>query len=471
MANLNRFSKVVSCLGILLTACGIAPSQTVTILHSFFVADGTAPLDGLVLAEDGNFYGTTFEGGIGSGVIFRISPTGVFTNLHTFLDTPDGSSPATALTRGRDGFLYGTCQGGGLDGNGTVFRISLSGEYTNLYSFGPPPDGNGPAGRLALGSDALIYGTTTGGGFYNRGTIFRISPGGCYSTLYSFGSITNDGDFPLSLMLANDGRFYGTTLDGGTSNLGTIFRISPGGSYTLLHSFGTVTNDGNTAAWPLTIGPDGWLYGCAEMGGIDQLGTLFRVSTNGDYTNLFVFTSNAGLLTNGASPSGGLLLGSDGNFYGSCSGGNPSPFATGVIFRYSPTGAYSRIYAFKGAPDGGGPCQLVQGLDGSFYGTTQNGGTNGGSAGSGTVFKLAVPLDPPCNQITALGFDGSNVSVSVSSISSATYDLQQRGSLDAAGWTNVPGASVTNSIGASITVTNLAGASALHRFFRFLVRP
>ena len=450
-------------------ATGVAFGQTVQILYAFSGTDGAIPLDGLVLADDGNFYGTTYYGGDGgNGNVFRISPEGVYTNLHSFQDTPDGSYPVSGLTRGRDGYLYGTCALGGVFGGGTVFRLSLTGDYTNLYSFNAPPDGSTPYCRLVLGEDGFIYGTTEYGGAYTDtgGTFFRIGSSGDYTNLFSFGSSTNDGNRPNSLMQANDGYFYGMTLIGGTSNLGTIFRINRNGSnYSILHSFGTITNDGE---WPypatLVPGPDGFLYGCVANGGINYYGTIFRLSTNGVYTNLYLFTD----LATGASPNGGLILGSDGNLYGSCGGGitNNRPGRGGIIYRLSPAGVYSNLYAFKGAPDGDGSYQLVQGLDGDFYGTTQAGGN-----GAGTVFKFSMPLNPPANQITALRLNGSSVNVSVSSIAGASYQLQQRDSLTSGTWTNVPGASVINSIGATITVTNFAGAADPQQFFRFAVTP
>ena len=192
----------------------IAGAQTVTIVYSFGSSsnDGTGPFAGLVQGSDSNFYGTTQYGGgngggNGYGTVFRISPGGNYTSLYSFGRFPnDGEYPVNGLVQGNDGNFYGTTEYGGANGEGTVFRISPGGNYTNLYSFaGPPKDGAGPFAGLVLGSDGNLYGTTESGGSgpcdsgdlgNGCGIVFRISPSGSETNLHSFGNSPDDGQYP-----------------------------------------------------------------------------------------------------------------------------------------------------------------------------------------------------------------------------------------------------------------------------------
>jgi uncharacterized repeat protein (TIGR03803 family) len=305
---------------------------------------------------------------------------------------------------------------------GTVFRISPSGSLTNLYYFvGPPNDGGSPIAGLVQGSDGNFYGTTGQGGANGLGTVFGISPSGNYTNLYSFTGPPNDGEEPRAgLVQASDGNFYGTTYEGGTSTncsfgCGTVFRISPSGNYTNLYCFAGSTNDGGRPDAGLVQGSDGNFYGTTQIGGANGLGTVFGISPSGNYTNLYSF--------------GGFLY--DGNL-----------------------------------PDG----RLVQGSDGNFYGTT----VFGGGIGDGTVFKLTIPLNPPpypINQITGAQMSGTKVVFNVVSIAGETYQLQFSSSMNPTNWINVQGVSVTNSIGALLTLTNFGGALQPQGFYRFDITP
>jgi len=239
-----------------------------TLLGAFFGSDGAHPQCNLLEVGDGYLYGTTIDNAAGgSGIVFRITPSGsIYTNLetipgsstagltlggdgniygvtsakvfrvtssntalatYTFNTTPDGNSPFAALVKGADGNLYGVATIGGANGNGTVFRITGGNSLSNLHSFDNTVDGYGPLGTLVLGSDGNFYGTTPNGGTNGAGTIFRISPGGAFATLYSFGYSTVDGYSPdAALVQGSDGSFYGTTFSGGTNNLGTVFKFT-----------------------------------------------------------------------------------------------------------------------------------------------------------------------------------------------------------------------------------------------------
>jgi uncharacterized repeat protein (TIGR03803 family) len=196
---------------------------------------------------------------------------------------------------------------------------------------------------------------------------------------------------------------------------------------------------------------------------------VFRISPNGNYTNLYSFGSHP---NDGAYSAAGLVQGSDGNFYGTTTDGGSNNCQCGTVFRISPNGSYSNLYSFAGSPTDGNDPQsgLVQGSDGNFYGTTEDGGTNDG----GTVFKLTVPLNPPpypINQITGVQLFGTNIVFSIPSIAYETYQLQFSSSMKPTNWVNVSGVSVTNSIGALLTLTNFGGATGPQGFYRFDITP
>jgi uncharacterized repeat protein (TIGR03803 family) len=399
------------------------------------------------------------------------------TNLYSFGSFPnDGGYPQAGLVQGSDGNFYGTTEYDGTNNNGTVFRISPSGICTTLYSFvGYPTDGGNPSARLVQGSDSSFYGTTEYDGTNNNGTVFRISASGTYTNLYSFGSRPNDGAYPVAgLVLGSDGNFYGTTSSGGTSNNGTVFRISPSGTCTNLHSFIGSPNDGSFPYAGLVQGSDGNFYGTTEGGGTFGVGTVYRISPSGTCTSLYSFGSSP---SDGDFTHDGLVQGSDGNFYGTASDGGTGlfhcgDFGCGTIFRISPSSVCTNLYTFGNfAGDGVRPQSgLVQGSDGDFYGTTAEGGTYG----NGTVFKLTVPLSPPpypINQITSAQIATPNIIFTIPSIAYETYQLQFSSSMNPPNWVNVPSVSVTNSIGALLTLTNFGGAVGPQGFYRFDITP
>jgi uncharacterized repeat protein (TIGR03803 family) len=287
------------------TVFAITPGGTLSSLYSFCrqpnCSDGAEPGAGLILAADGNFYGTTSIKGAGHGTVFRTTQSGTLTTLHSFTGT-DGSE-ANALIQATDGSFYGTAYGGGANnsctpgGCGTVFKISPSGMLTTLYNFCSRPnciDGFQPGGGLVQGADGNFYGTTYGGGTGSGGTIFKITASGALTTLYSFCSAPNcaDGFGPgVGLIQATDGNFYGTTVGGGTGAVGggTIFKIAPNGMLTTLYSFCSQSNcaDGSNPEAALLQATDGNFYGTTANGGNSAnchsapagCGTVFRLST------------------------------------------------------------------------------------------------------------------------------------------------------------------------------------------------
>jgi len=245
-----------------------------------------------------------------------------------------------------------------------AFGAQAGAVFTSLYSFSGTNDGANPRAGLVQGSDGNLYGTTVGGGTNNLGTVFKISTSGALTSLYSFTG-TNDGANPYaSLVQGSDGNFYGTTETGGTNNLGAVFKITTNGVLTSLYSF-EGTNDGTNPHAGLVQGSDGNLYGTTGSGGTNNLGAVFKITTNGVLTSLYSFEGT----NDGANPYAPLVQGSDGNFYGTTEAGGTNDL--GTVFKITTNGALTSVYSFTGVADGAYPLAgLVQGSDGNLYGTT-----------------------------------------------------------------------------------------------------
>ncbi len=275
----------------------ITLSGVETTLYTFCTAgppctDGLLPV-GLVQAADGDLYGATVFGGApsdcekGCGTVFKITLDGTFTTLHTF-NAAEGDGPGAALIQTANGDFYGTTSQGGTGtfSSGSVFRMTPGGEVTPLYTFchqNNCADGQSPYGSLVQAADGNFYGTTGYGGAYGVGTVFRITPSGSLTTLYSFcagGQPCADGFEPIAgLVQAAKGDFYGTTPYGGASNSGTIFKIAPSGTLTTVYSFCSLANcaDGSDLLGGLIQATNGELYGNAKMGGTINAGTVFSL--------------------------------------------------------------------------------------------------------------------------------------------------------------------------------------------------
>jgi len=483
----RALKRLAFSLGLCAAVGNLSAQVTLATLHSFggFPGnDGANPTAGLVQGSDGNFYGTTYQGGTSnSGTVFRMSPGGSLTTVWAFhLDLNpavgdwDGINPYGGLVQDSSGYFYGTTLSGGTNnGSGTVYQITAGGSLTNLHTFavtGDPGDGFLPEAGLVQGSDGSFYGTTlSGGGILNAGTVFRIDPSGNnYTILHSFTDTPDGAEPSAGLVQGTDGNFYGTTYAGGTKGDGTVFQITTNGTVTILHHFNQGIGDGAGPNGTLIQGSDGNFYGTTYTGGkYGGSGTVFRISSSGVYSNLYSFGAFPG---DGAAPLAGLVQGSDGNFYGTTfQGGMTNGLAgDGTVFRISRGGVYTNLYSFVSSRgDGANPeAGLVQGYDGAFYGTTYLGGTN--TPANGTVFKLVVPLNPPANQISAIRIVGTNVLVSIPSVAGEIYYLQYRRSLIVGTWLNVASGPVT-SPGGLLTVTDVGGALPLRRFYRFAITP
>lgn len=322
-----------------------------------------------------------------------------FTTLVNFKST-DGRGPYLGpLVQGTDGKLYGTTQQGGVKDYGTAFKVSTGGTLTSLYSFcsvSGCPDGVEPYSGLVMGTDGNFYGTTGFAGAYSSGIIFKITPSGRVTILYNFCSKANcaDGSIPSgALVRGTDGAFYGTTNGGGTNNFGTVFKFTTGGKLTTLHSFNNT--DGATPGSALVQGTDGNFYGTTGYGGTTiacggaflGCGTVFQITPTGTLTVLHSFNGN-----DGNWPIAGLIQGSDGTFYGTTNEGSSRTACThgcGTVFKITSIGTLTTLHTFNGT-DGSYPtAALLQATDGNFYGTTSDGGSsNACDLGCGTVFKM-----------------------------------------------------------------------------------
>ena len=390
-----------------------AQAQTFNTVHSFDGTDGAGPTTaGLIQATDGNLYGATAGGGAnGDGTVFKITPTGTLMTLHSFAGT-DGASPWGRLMQATNGNFYGTTTNGGSGGCGcgTVFKITPSGMLATLYSFSDGTDGGYPYAGLAQATNGNFYGTVEDGGANGDGAVFKITPAGTPTTLHSFDS--TDGANPQSaLVQASDGNFYGTTRFGGANGYGTVFKITPTGTLTTLHSFDST--DGANPFGGMIQGTDGSLYGTTSGGGADNDGTVFKITPTGTLTTLHSFDG-----TDGATPYGVPIQATDGNFYGTTkNGGSTScPGDCGTIFKITPGGTLTTLHSFDGT-DGEYPfAGLVQDTNGTFYGTTNGGGANN----DGTVYSLSVGLGPFVETQPTSGKVGAAVKILGSNLTGAT---------------------------------------------------
>ena len=393
---------------------GLVQAQTYSILHTFECGpnDGTGPRTGIFRDPQGNLYGTTQGGGLsgcafGCGIVFKLSPNGDEKVLYRFLGSlngqADGGVPAGGVVVDKAGNVYGTTAEGGAgcapDGCGTIFKLSSQGTETIFHSFLGGTDGQFPVGKLVADDHGNLYGTAAMGGASNGGTVFRIAANGsAYTVLHSF-AFDTEGDSPLgSLIRDKEGNLYGTTQDGGANGLGlgTVFKLDPAGTLTLLHIF-TGKPDGADPEGGLIEDSAGNLYGTTRDGGGGTgtnceigCGVVFKIDPAGVETVLYTFSGGA----DGANPSGSLALDAAGNLYGTTFGGGFTdsndcrPEGCGVVFQVSQSGRERVLHTFGESPgDGFSPFDdsvLVSGR--SLYAAT----SLGGEARCGTVFEMTA---------------------------------------------------------------------------------
>jgi uncharacterized repeat protein (TIGR03803 family) len=411
----NLRAGTLSCMvaALWITTAMSTMAQTFTNLTSFNGHDGLLPNGYLVQGINGNFYGSDGLGGAnGWGNIVEITPQGAASGLYNFCpqtNCPDGAYPQGGLVLASNGTFYGTTLSGGSGKVGVIFEVTPGGKLTTLYSFCTEtgcPDGSTPEAGLIQGANGNFYSTTFYGGANSGsngsggGTLFELTPSGALSTLHDFCAQANctDGANPHAAVLqATNGNIYGTAYWGGTNNAGTVFEYTTAGAFVTLHSFAQ-TPGSNFTTGPLGLiqGSDGNVYGFTDYGGTAADGTIFKITPAGKFATLYNFCAQANC-ADGSGPLG-LLQAPDGNFYGTTFGGGSGlavcgGIACGTIFELTPTGTLTTLYSFctvEGCPDGSGPGAMTLGTDGTFYGTTQAGGTEN----DGTVYSLATGLGP-----------------------------------------------------------------------------
>ncbi|HPY61826.1 MAG TPA: hypothetical protein PLJ22_01635 [Kiritimatiellia bacterium] len=354
-------------------------AEDVKCLRSFPPAPmGREPSAALVQGSDGAFYGTALWGGTNNfGTIFKLDTNGVVSCLWPFTGGDDGANPgAELLPLPDDGglALYGTTQRGGISNCGTAFVLYSDGTG-NAYSFtNSPSDGNNPRGGLVRGPDQAFYGSTYLGGISNKGTIYRIATNGEESLLYSFRG--TDGANPRgTLAVASNGVFYGVTERGGANDMGTLFRITTNGVFTTLWNF-SGDSDGGAPRAGVILARDGHLYGTTVRGGIEDAGTIYRITTNGVITILH----SGSWGPNGGRIQAPLVQGRDGNLYGTTLFGGDND--CGVIFRITTDGVFTRLWSFAGGIEGGLPQAGLIEAGNWFYGTTP--------MNNGTIFRFSM---------------------------------------------------------------------------------
>jgi uncharacterized repeat protein (TIGR03803 family) len=416
---------VLLAFGVLL---GAAWAQTETVLYSFCAqstcTDGLAPYAGVIFDQKGDLYGTTYNGGAnGQGVVFKLTPKGKETVLHSFCWQPngcnDGAFPYGGLIFDREGSLYGTTEYGGAYNEGlagTVFELTAKGKETVLYSFcaqSKCADGAMPEGGLIFDPKENLYGTTVAGGSHDSvlclglscGVVFKVTPKGKETVLYSFCARQGctDGLNPVAgLVFDQKGNLYGTTvgdevfLDGNIA--GVVFRLTPDGRETVLYKFCAQIDctDGGGPYAGLIFDRKGNLYGTAFYGGayggysgcayhLYGCGVVFKVTPKGSETVLYSFCAQSNC-ADGELPQGGLIFDPKGNLYGTTASGGA--YDGGTVFKITPEGKEIVLYSFcaqSNCSDGSNPTAgLVFDRKGNLYGTTVNGGPSGG----GVVFKI-----------------------------------------------------------------------------------
>jgi len=380
---------LVLVLAISLVLVQSAQAQSFSVIHNFTGgADGANPLNGLMMGAAGYMYGTTSAGGAhNNGTVFRIAPTGILQTIYAFEGGADGSAPQSFLIEDSQGRLYGTTSAGGAYGGGTVFRITNN-TKTILHSFGSGTDGSTPLGGLVFDGAGNLYGTTSAGGANGNGAVFMLSPSGIIlreTVLYSFGTGT-DGAVPYAgVTLDSAGDVLGTTSAGGTGGYGTIFELNKQLSWaeTIVYNFQN-QDDGGVPYAGLIADGHGNFYGAATEGGSQGGGSIFELTPAGSGWNFTAIDSLAGWGISGTFRN--LLLSSSGTLYATthCDG----EYDAGTVYELTPavggTWTYTQLYTFTGGTDGLYSYSNLVTFANRFYGTTNQ----GGAYGYGDVFAV-----------------------------------------------------------------------------------
>jgi uncharacterized repeat protein (TIGR03803 family) len=375
-----------------------ASGQTYTDLYNFDGTHGDHPSVSELFAQgrDGSLYATTSDGGegcgTGCGVAFKIAPSGL--NVLYNFDGVHGSDPYSGLTLGADGNFYGTTsEGGGSgcgdSGCGTIFKITPSGNLATLWAFSGGEGGAQPLAPPIWATDGNLYGTTYN--YPHTGVVYKVTPSGTFTVLASL-----PGPSEAPLLQATDGNFYGTTAYGGDlCNCGALFKVTPNGIITIVHAF--KPESGTNPSAPLIQGSDGSVYGTASLGGSYGRGVVFRLTPHGGFTVLHNF-GDPQYPDDGTLPESGLVLATDGNLYGVTSSGGTSTY-WGVIFRITTADDYSILYNFDFTSGGAPQSTPIQHTNGEIYGLA----SEGGASNDGVVYSFDLGLSPFIRLVSPTG--------------------------------------------------------------------
>jgi len=393
-----------------------ASAQTYTKLYTW--PEDTRNDTGIGLAglmtqgRDGNIYGTVGDDNTNAaGSAFKMTPSGTFTRIYSFCSLAkcaDGSQPWGGLSLGKDGNLYGTTMWGGSLSSGTVFKLTPAGALTTVWNFDNGTDGGAPwYPPLQNLVDGDFYGVSNTQYSGDYGAFYKLVPTTTppYKESVPINFNYTDGNDPNLPTQGTDGNFYGSTLSGGTKGLGLIYKTTASGVETIFHNFMGYATSNADGAYPIGVmveGNDGAYYGVTWQGGSSNLGTVFKVASNGTYTLLHSFTGHP----DGAYPRSGLILGSDGNFYGTTLNGGTAN--DGAIYKVTPSGQVTILYNLcsqSGCADGFSPViPLLQHTNGKFYGST-----SGNSLGGSYFYSLDVGLAPFVKMVNWGGKVGNTV--------------------------------------------------------------
>jgi uncharacterized repeat protein (TIGR03803 family) len=427
-----RIRRIAALLFILAMSSLALHAQTYTVLYNFGNAscDPLFPENAGVIAQgrDGNFYSTTPAGGCNSnGAGFKISPSGKMTLLSSFANGVDGIGQQSGLTLGTNGTFWGTSEGEDLNA-GNIFYMTAAGTVTSFNDVLGGANGGEPIAPPVQGRDGNFYGMTTAGGDVTLctygdsgcGVIYKITPAGKFEVIYTFDQ-TNGANPDGPLLPGTDGNFYGTTFYGGSINgvyngNGVVFRVTPQGKYTPIYVFCAqqACLDGGQPTDGLVQGTDGNFYGTTTCCGTHLYsdyfgGTIFKLTPAGQYTVLYDFCSQSNC-ADGGNAIGGLVQGTDGNFYGTTQVGGAN--GDGAIFQITPEGQYTVLHSFD-FTDGNAPeSPLTQGTNGILYGQTDDGGTGPCiNTRCGVFFSLDMGLPTSVAAVASYGEEGSTVEI------------------------------------------------------------
>lgn len=531
MRRLSSKNMIVMAVLVCVTTAVTVSAQNFAAENFNSAAGGNPNAGPMIQGLNGHLYGVSDGGGLGAdcsayngcGTVFELTPSGNLSALYSFCSQPnctDGIIPEAALILGADGNFYGTTSSGGANGfvngygslGGTVFKLTLTGQLTTLYSFCSQVnlysvclDGSGPYG-LVQASDGNLYGMTSQGGTPNQGlncyspdggefgcgTVFKITTSGKFQTLYNFCPAVNgnylcpDGQSPQStLVQGNDGNLYGVTPYGGVNpcfgaGCGTIFKITRSGVLSTLYSFcpdQAACVDGENPK-TLTLATNGNFYGVVPQGGPDGGGSVFRFSNPGSISTVYGFcsVSNGGPCPDGSNPAS-LMQASDGNFYGTTLVGGAncpinSSYGCGTVFQLTPAGAITILHSFclTNCYDGTDPAAtLAQATNGPLYGLTESEGADHGCInGCGALYRLSNGLAPFVQANPSFGKVGRVITILGSNLAGttgvtfngtpATFYSVFANHLEAV----VPGGATTG----TIQVTTLSGTLSSNRAFQ-----